>query len=49
MKETWEPMELAEVGSVGDVLRVSVGGGKPSIPTQPDYGQEIMNSPPGQE
>ena len=46
-KEEWGPMEVTEVGRVGDVLQL--GQGKLSQSVQPDHGQETDQSPPGQE
>jgi hypothetical protein len=48
-RETWEPMQLASAGDVGEVLQVSTGGGKSPNPVNPDHGMEIPTSPPGQE
>jgi hypothetical protein len=45
--KAWKSMEMTSAGHVGDVLQL--GGGKLSVPNQPDYGQEINRSPKGQE
>ena len=48
-RAAWTPIEVARVGNVGDVLKTSTGGGKSTVPIQPDTGPETINSPPGQE